>query len=143
MSTISKTVLFIGATWSGSVHDLKAFRQDFPSHQAWFEYLKIFVDLGYLGVQKDYQALEWFIPFRRPSRKGKNLDKPIELTEEQKAHNKFVGQNRIPVEHAIGGMKRFNCLVNRFRNHSQIFRHEVIFLTAGIWNLHLVLAKSN
>ena len=132
-------VLFIGATFGGRIHDLNAWRQDFPSEQAWLEHLRAFVDLGYLGIQKDYQALEICIPVRRASRKGKNLDKPIELTEEQKAHNKFVGQHRIPVEHAIGGIKRFGCMVNRLRNRSTIFRHQVIFLTAGIWNLQLQL----
>jgi len=64
------------------------------------------------------------------------LPKPT-LTRAQKRHNKKVGQKRIFVEHAIGGMKAFNILSTRFRNQKNDMADEVAFLVAGIWNLKI------
>jgi len=59
------------------------------------------------------------------------------LTAEQRAANKAVSQVRIFIEHAIGGMKRFNILVQRFRNRKADFEDDSIGICAGLWNLNL------
>jgi hypothetical protein len=59
------------------------------------------------------------------------------LTDAQKADNKALSQVRILIEHAIGGMKRYNILVDRFRNHRTNFQDEVIAICAGLWNFAL------
>ncbi len=46
-------------------------------------------------------------------------------------------QVRIFIEHAIGGMKRFNILVHRFRNHKEDFEDDSVGICAGLWNLNL------
>ena len=51
--------------------------------------------------------------------------------------NKALSQIRIFVEHAIGGMKRYNILVHSFRNHKEHFEDDVIGICAGLWNLVL------
>ena len=51
--------------------------------------------------------------------------------------NKALSHIRIFVEHAIGGMKRYNILVHRFRNHKEHFEDDVIGICAGLWNLVL------
>lgn len=48
-----------------------------------------------------------------------------------------MSKERIIVEHAIGGMKRFRCLVDKFRNHIPYVKDLFILLSAGIWNLHI------
>lgn len=75
------------------------------------------------------------IPHKKP-RKSKKNPRP-QLHEEQKVTNKALSQIRIFVEHAIGGMKRYNILVQSFRNHKQHFEDEVIGICAGLWNLAL------
>jgi len=51
--------------------------------------------------------------------------------------NKALSQIRIFVEHAIGGMKRYNILVHRFRNRTEHFEDDAIGVWAGLWNLVL------
>ena len=41
------------------------------------------------------------------------------------------------IEHAIGGMKRYNILVHTFRNRIEHFEDDVIGVCAGLWNLVL------
>ena len=75
------------------------------------------------------------IPTKKP-RKSKKNPTP-ELSAEQKAANKALSQVRIFVEHAIGGMKRYNILVHTFRNRLENFEDDVIGVCAGLWNLVL------
>ena len=75
------------------------------------------------------------IPTKKP-RKSKKNPSP-ELSVEQKAENKAFSQVRIFVEHAIGGMKRYNILVHAFRNRIEHFEDDVIGVCAGLWNLVL------
>jgi len=51
--------------------------------------------------------------------------------------NKALSQIRIFVEHAIGGMKRYNILVHSFRNRTEHFEDDAIGICAGLWNLIL------
>jgi hypothetical protein len=44
---------------------------------------------------------------------------------------------RIFIEHAIGGMKRYNIFVHTFRNRIKHFEDDVIGVCAGLWNLVL------
>ena len=69
-------------------------------------------------------------------RKSKKNPSPA-LSAEQKAANKALSQVRIFVEHAIGGMKRYNILVHAFRNRIKNFEDDVIGVCAGLWNLVL------
>jgi len=48
-----------------------------------------------------------------------------------------LSQVRIVIEHAIGGIKRYNILVDRFRNHRQNFHDDVIAVCAALWNFSL------
>ena len=59
------------------------------------------------------------------------------MSDEQKAANKELSQVRIFIEHAIGGMKRFNILVHAFRNRKVDFEDDAIGICAGLWNLAL------
>ena len=57
ITTVSKMVLFVGLTTQGSFHDYALLKEEFPPKQNWFESLKILVDLGYMGIQKDYNGM--------------------------------------------------------------------------------------
>ena len=97
---------------------------------------KIWLDLGYLGFDKDYIAEEIKIPIKRPRRKKKTEPK-FEFTEEQKRYNKEISSKRIFVEHAIGGLKRYRFLSDRLRCRDANFYSTVIGVCAGIWNFQL------
>ena len=131
-STVNKFILYIGRTSLGSYHDYRMFKEEFPPEHPWFESLSVLVDLGYQGIVKDYEGEQFHIPHKRPY-KTKNNPKPT-LTSQQKDENREVSKVRIFVEHAIGGMKRFQILVQDFRNRKEHFSDDVIALSAGLWN---------
>ncbi len=128
-------ILFLGYTVFGSRHDYGLFKTEFPPDTKWFETFKLWVDLGYLGIQKDYDAVEIHIPHKKP-RKSKTNPKPA-LTDEQKAENREVSRVRIVVENAICRMKRFIAVVAPFRNHKENLVDDVALVAAGLANWSL------
>jgi hypothetical protein len=132
ISTVTQTVLFVGQTVLGAKHDYKMLQDEFPPSTPWFDKLSVWIDLGYIGFEKDYECKSLQIPFKKPYKTKNNPDP--KLTPEQKAHNKFVSKTRVIVENAIAGIKRYNILVQKFRNKSDLLRDKAIFLAAGLWN---------
>lgn len=135
MSTIEKVIVFLGCTFTGHNHDYQMLKEEFPPELDWLKELVVLVDLGYLGIETDYVAKEIQIPHKKPRKSKKNPDP--QLTAQEKANNKAVSQIRILVENAIGGIKRYNILVQRFRNHKSNFDDDVIGICAGLWNFSL------
>ncbi len=135
MTTREKLIVFLGRTFTGHNHDYSMLKEELPPEQDWFDELKVLVDLGYLGIQKDYMGEQINVPTRKP-RKSKKNPTP-KLTDAQKAANRAISQIRIFVENAIGGIKRYNILVHRFRNHIAEFDDTVISICAGLWNFSL------
>jgi hypothetical protein len=93
---------------------------------------KVCVDLGYLGIQKDYKLGSVEIPYKRP-RKSKNNPDPS-LSSEQKLYNQTVSRKRVCVENSIAGMKRYQILSVKYRGKSIEKFDSVIELCAGLWN---------
>ena len=114
MSLPDKLIVFLGRTFSGHHHDYSMLKQELPPELDWFTDIHVRVDLGYLGIQSDYNGDQIEIPTKKP-RKSKKNPNP-QLSDEQKAANTVLSQVRIFIEHAIGGMKRANILVHAFRN---------------------------
>lgn len=81
------------------------------------------------------------MPYKKV-RKSKANPKP-KLTFFQKAYNRFVGSNRVRVEHAIAGLKRYAILRHKFRNKRLKFADEVINLAAGLWNFKVRKRQEN
>ena len=87
--------MFLGLTTQGCIHDYGLLKEElhwYEEQKEWFELLEIFVDLGYLGIDKDFKIKKLNIPTKKP-RKSKNNPEP-KLTEVQKAHDKTVGQTK-------------------------------------------------
>lgn len=110
-------------------------KTEFKPGLNWFKKFRIYVDLGYLGFADDYKTKELLIPYKKP-RKSKNNPNPT-LTEEQKKHNKNVSRIRVKVEHAIGGMKRYKCFSDKYRNKIDDTKSFFKILSAGLWNFNL------
>jgi DDE superfamily endonuclease len=135
MSLPNKFIVFLGRTFSGHHHDYTMLKQEFPPEVEWFADLNIRVDLGYLGIKSDYLGDQIDIPTKKPRKSQKNPNPP--LSDAQKIANKVLSQVRVFIEHAIGGMKRYNILVHTFRNRIEHFEDDVIGVCAGLWNLVL------
>ncbi len=95
----------------------------------------IWVDLGYLGIKSWLPNQLILIPYKKP-RKSKANPTPA-LTAFQKDYNRFVGSNRVLVENALAGLKRYAILANKFRNKSLEFADEMVSLAAGLWNFKI------
>jgi hypothetical protein len=141
IATRKKWILFLGYTVAGSIHDYTQFKEEFPvdgqpeSVVKWFEAFVLWLDLGYFGTQKTYEAKDVNMPHKKP-RTSKNNPSPT-LTEEQKMENREISRVRVIVEHAIRGLKRFNIVIHRFRNRLDDFVDTAALLAAGLWNWKL------
>jgi len=107
-----------------------------PKEGAWFDDEAVYVDLGLLGIAKDYGTLNLHIPFKRKRRKTKK-DPKVPFTDEQKVHNKKVSSVRVRVEHAFGGLKRYRFLSDRLRCRNAKLYSRVAGVCAGLWNFNL------
>ena len=122
-------ILFLGKTTMGSMHDYKLFQMEFDPQFDWLKKVEVGVDLGYQGMATHYTTQCLHLPFKKTN---------TPLTAHQRAANKVMASARVVVEHAISGIKRFACLVNRFRGRkSDYFEHLIIRICAALWNLHL------
>ncbi len=135
MSLPDKFLVFLGRTFSGHNHDDSMLKQEFPPELDWFTNIHVHVDLGYLGIRSDYGGDQLDIPTKKPRKSQKNPNP--QLSDEQRAAHTALSRVRIFIEHAIGGMKRYNILVHSFRNRIKNFEDDVIGVCAGLWNFVL------
>lgn len=126
ISTLDKYIHFVSYCWVGRAHDFTVLKEEFPPEESWFDPFEIRIDLGYQGFEKEYPNVKVFIPAKKP--------KGGELSTEQKSNNKILARERIKVEHAIGGMKRYDILSNTCRLHDWEVYNQVLGTTAGLWN---------
>lgn len=130
-----KFVLYLGLTVKGKEHDYSLLKKEFDPSKSWFENLKVWIDLGYLGFDKDYECEQVNIPHKKPPKSKKN-PKP-ELSSEQKEENRLLSKVRVVVENAIGGVKRFRILVDTYRSKDWTLLDKAIYIAAGLWNFKL------
>jgi hypothetical protein len=126
VSDKNKKVLMVSVTRSARRHDKRLADKDILFENIPQD-VEVFVDTGFQGVKQKHNNT--FIPIKRS--KGKPL------TDEQKQWNKLISSIRVPVEHAIGGIKRYQSVTQTFRNKKQQLADTFILLSAGLWNYHL------
>jgi hypothetical protein len=129
LSTPARKLLYLSPCWVGKTHDYRMFQAEFPPAQPWFERFRLRVDLGFLGIEKAYGCKEILIPHTKPR-------KP-ELPPAQKAENQVLASQRIVVEHAHAGLKRYRILADRLRMHNFVLSDAVLGVCAGLWNFSL------
>ena len=134
VSDTFKYIYFISLFVPGKQHDYKLMKNIFDPSKAWFKNIEVYLDLGFLGVSKDYIG-NINLPHKK-QRKSKNNPNP-KLSDQQKIENKKLAGIRIYVEHAIGGMKVFHCLAYKIRNHSDTLINYFLRICAGLHNLKL------
>ena len=129
LATTDRYIHFLSKCWVGKWHDYTQLKTEFPPDQCWFKDQVVGVDLGYQGIAKEYDCERVNIPAKKP-RGG-------ELTDLERAENQAKSSERIYVEHAIGGMKRFRYLSDRLRTHKVVLYESAIGICAGLWNFYL------
>lgn len=129
-STRQRYLFYVSLCWVGKTHDYRMLQEEFPPREDWFAELRVRVDLGFLGIEKDYQCQELFIPHKKPKKQ--------ELTIEQKEENKELASKRIVVEHALAGLKRYRILSDRLRLHNFATYNVILGVCAGLWNYYLI-----
>jgi len=90
----------------GKQHDYDVFKKNGPPPIP--PKVELGVDLGYLGIKKDYPELSVNIPVKTSKKK--------ELTPTEKRYNKKQRRARVIVEHTISRMKKFQIMGQEFRN---------------------------
>ena len=129
LSNPQREVLYVSHCWVGKTHDYRMFQDEFPPEQDWFKDHRVRVDLGFLGFEKDYVCKELFLPHKKKNQQS--------LSIEQKQVNQALARERIAVEHAIGGMKRYRILSDRLRVHDIALYNTIVGVCAGLWNFYL------
>lgn len=118
----TKKIKALGATQVGKQHDKAAADAEnygFPSGS------QLWKDTGFQGYEPEKTVT--FQPKKKP--KGQ------ELTADEKARNRVISQQRIGVEHALGGVKVFHITRDIYRNHTDNFEDVLMETACGLHNL--------
>jgi hypothetical protein len=87
------------------------------------------IDLGYLGVEKDFPEQLSALPHK----KNRNQQ---ELFEEEKEYNKIHSKKRIVVEHTISRLKKYRIMSDTFRNKLRKY-NKISDIVAGLVNYRI------
>jgi len=108
---------------NGKKHDFKLFTES--EIHIWEQTLAE-TDTGFIGIKKLHKNSS--LPHKKP--------KGGKLTKEQKRENRAISSSRVSNEHAIGFIKRFRIVSERYRNRRKRFGLR-FNLIAGICNFEL------
>ena len=115
----------------GKSHDFGIFKEEkmfdlLPSK------IPIYTDTGFEGIEKLCDGLN----IRKPKKKSKKKN----LNGGEKLGNLLISRERVKVEHAIGGIKRFKIATSIFRGITQSM-NDVFQICCGLWNHHLQMTE--
>jgi len=130
-----KYIYYLGQTVGGSTHDYELLKSELDVNLGLFEGYQTLVDLGYLGMNKDYFCDTIHLPHRKARQSKTNPD--TKLTPQQKQENRAHARCRIKIEHAIAGAKRLGAVSQVYRNKSIPFNDLGMCLACSLWNFHL------
>ena len=112
------------AQCKGKTHDFKLYKDEFGYAVA--EWIKLMGDSGFQGI----------LEFHKKSETPKKSSKHHPLTDEEKAENKRIAQERILIENINACLKVFKIFSNRYRNRRKRFGLRMS-LICGIYNFQL------
>lgn len=114
-------VLYLSGIYEGKRHDKKLTDDE---HYCFPPGSKLLQDTGFQGYQPEGVIV--IQPKKKP--------KGGELTADEKVVNRAIASLRVEVEHQIGGVKRCQILVQKFRNRVDNFVDEVMETACGLHN---------
>ena len=122
-------ILLFSVAYDGKDHD-----KGILNRENWVEHIPDDVliqgDTGFEGLQREYVNVE--TPHKKP--------KGGELTTAQKEENRALAKERVVVEHAFSGLKRYRIASDVYRNRINNFDDRSMFTSAGLWNFYLMAA---
>jgi len=122
-------IVNVGKPIPGRQHDYKIFKEsNLPKIIQ--KNVKLYLDSGYQGVQKDFPNLNTSIPHKRTRN-----SQP--LTRSQKIQNKKQRKIRVAIEHTLSQLKKFQILHQTYRNSLQNYETTFGFV-ANIVNLRML-----
>lgn len=129
LSDAKKRILLLTKTRSGRRHDKRLSDKDsvFVNLP---EGIITWIDTGFQGIQKQHRST--YLPKKR--------QKNHPLSYDEKTSNAIISSIRVIIEHAIGGMKRYQSLQQPYRNKKPFMDDKLMLLAAGLWNYHLQLS---
>lgn len=117
-------VVFLSDTYEGKKHDKKIADEEeyqFPPESTLWQ------DTGFQGYAPDGVTIQ------QPKKKPRNA----ELSDAEKEKNQAISKVRVEVEHHIGGIKRCQIVVQKFRNRKEHYTDDVMETACGLHNLRL------
>lgn len=124
MTDSKRRILLLTPTKPGRRHDKNLVdRTHLVSHLP--PEIGVLVDTGFQGIKHP----NLFIPQKSTKKRP--------LTPEQREANRYISSERIAVEHAIGGLKRYGAMSQILRNKIGRFDDRIALISAGLWNHHL------
>lgn len=124
-----KRVLVLTQAREGKVHDKRLLDEE-EIVEGIPDEIVVAVDLGFLGLQKEYDNIE--IPHKKP--RGGNL------SDEQKRENHEKSSRRVRCENAFAGVKRYRIVSDIYRNRVTNFDDRSMLTATGLWNFYLMAA---
>lgn len=124
MAEPSQYILYLSATYEGTVHDKKICDIEDYSFP---ERFLLRYDLGYVGYNPENAIIE----------KPHKNTKLNPLTEQQKIENRTISGKRVTVEQAISGVKRLRVVADKIRTYCRGFRDSVMKIACAIHNLRV------
>ena len=88
------------------------------------------VDLGYLGIEKDFPEQISSLPNRKKRK--------MQLSQEQNEYNKNHSKRRIVIEHTICRLKKYRILSDIFRNKLRRKYNKVSDIVSGLINYRIM-----
>ncbi len=113
-----KHILVLSRAREGKLHD-KTFHDEDDIAGSIPDGIPIEVDLGFLGLQKQYVNIR--LPHKKP-REG------------------TLSQSRVTCEDAFAGVKRYGAVSAVYRNRKPDFDDHLMLTAAGLWNFYLMAA---
>jgi hypothetical protein len=115
----------------GRQHDYTVYKKEHPATPSQVENV---LDLGYLGCEKDFPTVKYSLPVKKK--------RNIELTEEEKEHNKNHSSLRVIIEHTICRIKKFCIMGTKYRNRLKRYDH-ISDIVSGLVNYRIMNSVSS
>lgn len=132
ISDAHRFIHYLGPTTPGATHDYAAFKREFDGNLGLLDTYTWLADLGYLGLEADYEVAPGSLPHRKPRRSKVQPD--TGLSPQQLAQNQHHARHRVKVEHALAGSKRLGAVSQVCRNKAISFVDCLLAVACGIWN---------
>lgn len=117
-------ILFLSDTYEGKKHDKKIADEEgyaFPSGSTLWQ------DSGFQG----------YAPLGVTVKQPKKKPRKAELSDAEKGENRDISSVRVEIEHQIGGIKRCQIVVQKFRNWVEHYIDDVMETACGLHNFRL------